>query len=212
MESINSIRAKSNVLHLGLDLNRFDVFQNTKKENVATLLWNHRWEYDKNPELFFETIFKLKNDGLHFKVIVLGESYKKSPPIFQKAKEVLHDEIIHFGYAKDWNTYARLLWKADIIPISSNQDFFGGSAVEAIYCKCFPILPNRLAYPEHIPTNFHLENLFSTPEEFFQKIKNAIINLHKIREVNYFRNFVGKYDWRNLVTKYDNALERVCQQ
>ena len=211
VENVALIEKKSSVLHLGMELNRFDIFSETKKEDAATLLWNHRWEYDKNPDLFFETMFRLKEEKVPFRLIVLGESYQKSPVIFQKAKTILKDEILHFGFAKNWETYAELLWKADILPVSSKQDFFGGSVVEAMYCKCFPILPNRLAYPEHIPIEYHLENLFSTPEDFFQKIKNAIFDLQKIRSSSPFQNFVARYDWKKIIAHYDNVLEKICQ-
>ena len=34
---------------------------NKQKNDCAVILWNHRWEYDKNPELFFTTLFDLDN-------------------------------------------------------------------------------------------------------------------------------------------------------
>ena len=37
---------------------------------------------------------------------------------------------------------------SDILPITSNQDFFGGSIIEAMYCETTPLLPKRLTYPE----------------------------------------------------------------
>ncbi len=211
LENIDLIKNKSRVLHLGMDLKRFDDFVKIKKEQEPILLWNHRWEYDKNPDLFFKTLFRLKKEAIPFKIIVVGESYKKSPPIFQKAKEILKDQIIHFGYAESWEKYAQLLSQADILPVSSNQDFFGGSVVEAMYCDCFPILPNRLAYPEHIPTSLHATHLYSTTDDFFIKIKNTIANWSKIKTVKTYQNFVAQYDWSNLATDYDNALEKICQ-
>ncbi|MEM6963201.1 MAG: DUF3524 domain-containing protein [Bacteroidota bacterium] len=211
LETVKTIENKSQVLHLGMCLKRFDALEKVERENVATLLWNHRWEYDKNPKLFFTTLFRLKKAGVPFRLLVVGESYQKCPPIFSEAKEILKEEIIHFGYAADWASYGRMLWQADILPVSSHQDFFGGSVIEAMYCKSFPILPNRLAYPEHIPPASHTSNLYSTPEEFFQKIKNAINNIERIRSANHFQNFVAQYDWSNLIAKYDNALDKVCQ-
>ena len=154
----------------------------------------------------------MKEEGVPFKLIVVGKSFKKSPSIFQKAKAILVEEIIHFGYAESWVEYAQLLWQADILPVSSNQDFFGGSVVEAMYCQCFPILPNRLAYPEHIPKQFHHQHLYSTTEDFFQKIKTAVVNLNHTEAANTYQNFVAKYDWSTLAVKYDNALEKICHQ
>lgn len=36
-------------------------------------------EHDKNPESFFRILFRLKEDGVNFKVSVLGESYSEYP-------------------------------------------------------------------------------------------------------------------------------------
>ena len=173
---------------------------------IRDRLWNHRWEYDKNPELFFKSLFQIKEEGLPFQLIVVGESFQKSPPIFEEAKEKLKDNIIHFGYAKDWETYAKLLWQADILPVTSNQDFFGGSVVEAMYCRCYPILPIRLAYREHVPEQLQTPHFYKTEEEFLQKIKLAIFKSNKNKETEILQNFVSRYDWSNLAALYDELL------
>ncbi|HAW81376.1 MAG TPA: DUF3524 domain-containing protein, partial [Balneola sp.] len=138
-DNIEIIREKSEVLHLGLDLKRFEDFRSSDKEknSEATILWNHRWEYDKNPEEFFETLYELKEKEVPFKLVVLGEQNDVNPPIFDEAKEKLKDEIIHWGYADSFDDYAKWLWRVDILPVTSNQDFFGGSLIEAMYCDCF---------------------------------------------------------------------------
>ena len=65
LDSVNIIRNKSSVLHLGMDLQRFEGCE-VEKEGKPLILWNHRWEYDKNPELFFSVLRKVKNDGYNF--------------------------------------------------------------------------------------------------------------------------------------------------
>ena len=70
---IDTIRAKSQALYLGVDLNRFKKVPKLAKLKVPLLLWNHRWEYDKNPKGFFEALFQLKKDGFKFKVAIIGE-------------------------------------------------------------------------------------------------------------------------------------------
>jgi glycosyltransferase involved in cell wall biosynthesis len=208
-DNIDVIREKSEVLHLGLDLKRFEDFRSSDKEkqSEATILWNHRWEYDKNPEEFFETLFELKKKEIKFKLVVLGEQNDVNPPIFDEAKEKLKDEILHWGYADSFDDYAKWLWRADILSVTSNQDFFGGSVIEAMYCDCFPLLPNRLAYPEHLPEELEREFLYEEGE-LPTRLETAIESVMGIRQVDY-QSIVKKYDWNELIEKYDTKLEEL---
>ena len=205
LKNVEKIQTKSRVLPLGMDLQRFMPFQQQAASIIPVLLWNHRWEYDKNPVLFFETLFKLKAEGLKFKLIVVGESYKKSPPVFNEAKNILAEEIRHIGYAPDFATYAKLLWQADILPVTSQQDFFGGSVVEAIYCGCYPILPKRLAYPEHLPVGMHPSHFYEHDHDFYNRLKLAVANKTFTSGFE-GKNVVEKYDWKMAINTYDEAL------
>ena len=69
--SVLDIRNKSSVLSLGLDLIRLDLNTIPRGDFIPIILWNHRWEYDKQPEVFFETLFRLKAEGIKFKLSVL---------------------------------------------------------------------------------------------------------------------------------------------
>ncbi|MCH2083214.1 MAG: DUF3524 domain-containing protein [Saprospiraceae bacterium] len=211
LDNIKRIEDKSKVLSLGLDLKSLSLY-NVQKHKNATLLWNHRWEYDKNPEEFFQLLFRLKEEKIEFKLIVLGESYKKSPAIFAEAKKRLADEIIHFGFAPSKEKYIQLLQEADILPVTGYQDFFGISVVEAIYAGCYPLLPNRLAYPQHIPEDKRQEHLYSSTEELYQKLKEAILNIDQIREVEKLSDFVARYDWSNLADIYDMTFSQIKQE
>lgn len=209
LDTIEHIASKCEVLHLGMDLKKMDAYRTTSTHNEAVLVWNHRWEYDKNPKSFFKALFRLQAEGIPFKLIVLGASYPKVPSIFAEAKTKLANHILHFGYVDDFANYAKWLWQADILPVTSHQDFFGGSVVEAIYCNCYPILPNRLAYVEHIPKTLHADYFYESEEAFYQKLKSNIIHIDKIRQKQLVANFVASYDWSNLVNDYDNLLEKI---
>jgi hypothetical protein len=51
------------------------------------ILWPHRWEHDKDPQLFFEIILKLKTDGVKFHLSVLGEQFSEVPAIFEAGED-----------------------------------------------------------------------------------------------------------------------------
>ena len=210
VQNVALIQAKSQVLYLGMDLQKLAKYQVEKETAFPLILWNHRWEYDKNPDLFFQTLFQLTAENIDFKLVVLGARYHKVPPIFTEAKERLQKNILHWGYADTYEDYAHWLWRANIFPVTSHQDFFGGSVVEALYSGAFPLLPQRLAYPEHIPTSLHSQYFYATPDQFFQKLKNAIqlfdVQREKVLNNGEVQNFVSRYDWITLRETYDKAL------
>ena len=82
-----------------------------------------------------------------------GSSFEKNVG----SKEEFEDEIIHFGYCEKPEDYKRYLLSSDIIPVTSIQEFFGISVMEAVYCNTYPVLPNRLTYPELFDYNENQE-------------------------------------------------------
>ena len=203
ISSIEKIAEKSQVLHLGMDLIKFDKHK-CKLNSKPLILWNHRWEYDKNPLDFFQALYRMQEEKLEFKVVVLGENFRKVPAEFEIAKDRLKEKIIYMGYVDSFKDYAEWLWKANILPVTSNQDFFGGSVVEAIYCNCFPLLPNRLAYPEHLPLSDDM--FYNNFEELCIRLKNLIVNFQDLYNVS---RYIRKYDWTILIDKYDKEFMEI---
>jgi len=210
IDLVDSIREKSSVLSLGLDLKKLDDFKIETTNDIPIILWNHRWEYDKNPNDFFKVLFRLKKEAIDFRLVVLGEKYQQSPPIFAAAKVYLKEEILHFGYAPDFATYAGWLWRADILPVTNFQDFFGGSIVEAIYANTYPILPNRLAYPAHIPEEHHPKHFYDgTEEQLYLKLKKLLNNFKNNPSAFRENNYVRHYDWRIFAPVYDDFFSKI---
>lgn len=189
---------------------------NPQSSPPPLLLWNHRWEYDKGPDEFFGTLIELKEEGLPFRLAVLGQSYSKAPPIFDTAKEKLEDRIVQWGYSE--NGYTHWLQRADCLPVTSRQDFFGGSVVEAMYHNCWPLLPDRLAYPEHIPEAFKGQCLY--PEgKFKETLRNYLTQYDPasgiVPTADHSKvsstaptpyNWVQHYDWEISADQYDVAF------
>lgn len=203
LDTIDLIESKSEVLYLGMDLKSL---ASAKKEfnRVPVLLWNHRWEYDKNPDDFFRALLNLGTKGFQFKLIVLGESFAKSPSIFKEAPKLLSEKLLHFGYAEDRGTYINLLQQADILPVSSNQDFFGGSIVEAIYAGAYPLLPDRLTYPELIPQELHEKYIYKNTME--EALEHLLMNWKTEYEQHDLQKHFQRFDWELIIKEYDSRL------
>jgi glycosyltransferase involved in cell wall biosynthesis len=208
-DAVDTLKAKSCVLPLGIDLGRFDGYRVERpREQAPLILWNHRWEYDKKPEDFFRALIILKNEGLEFEVAVLGESFGRGPAAFGQALSMLGDRLIQFGFVEESATYASWLWRADLIPVTSIHDFFGASVVEAVYCNTYPLLPGRLAYPEHIPQEHHGDHIYSDFDDLVARLRRGIGNIQQIRQTE-TQHFVRHYDWQTMAPKYDEFFDRI---
>lgn len=213
LNTIDEIKNKSSVLNIGLDLQKFDEFEIINKQRATLneyplILWNHRWEFDKNPDQFFSVLKALKENGVKFKLAVLGKSYKKQPEIFNSIKSSFENELVHFGYANSFKEYANWLQQADIIPITSNQEFFGISLIEAMYCNTFPLLPKRLSYPEHLPDYLHNTFFYEDEKQLKSKLQRLIFDIALPRKQN-IKQYIEKYNWQNMNAIYDKSFELI---
>ena len=213
LESVALIKGKSTVLPLGLDLRRLDHCRSEQPKDPSEpplILWNHRWEYDKNPKEFFTALFQLQEEGCPFEVAILGEAYRSAPSIFSEARQRLGERIIQYGYAKNFADYARWLWRADILPVHSKHDFFGASVVQALYCQCTPLLPRRLAYPEHLPEALHDRYLYHNFADLLGRLRELLNN--PVQKSEELRTHVAQYDWGELIGVYDDLFETLADK
>lgn len=148
---VDRLEARSRVLHVPLELPERVLVPDAPDPRGPVVLWNHRWEHDKNPEAFFAALFALEERGVPFRVIVCGQRFRKAPPIFAQARERLASRIEHWGYAKSREAYYALLNRAHIAVSTANHEFFGISMLEATHFGAYPLVPDRLAYPELFP-------------------------------------------------------------
>ncbi len=211
LHNIRLIEEKSYVLHLGMDLSFLDaqspeLGSQCRGHKVPIILWNNRWEFDKNPEDFFKVLDILAEKGLDFQIVVLGENFKRKPDIFEIAREKYGNRIQQFGYVESRNEYIRWLYSSDILPVTSNQDFFGMSVVEAVYCGVHPLLPRRLSYPEIFPPKMFPLNYYDTLEKLVEKLTELVSNPKLIRNID-FKEHLKKFAWENKAPEYDDFLE-----
>ncbi|MGD8413482.1 MAG: DUF3524 domain-containing protein [Candidatus Latescibacterota bacterium] len=211
---VAGLRSRSRVLRLGMDLSRFDRFgEGVPMHNPADgplVVWNHRWEYDKNPGELFEALRKLADEGVPYQLAVLGENFSQAPVEFLEAKDALGSRVVQFGYVEGFDTYARWLHSADVLPVTSHQDFFGASVVEAVYCGCRPLLPRRLAYPELIPEKFRDSVLYDDEEQFLDRLRESLLNPAPADDR--LRAAMLRFDWATMAPVYDEMLERLAAQ
>jgi glycosyltransferase involved in cell wall biosynthesis len=153
------LRAKSLIIHPGQDFSLIDQsITPGGKDKSPVIIWNHRWEHDKNPEQFFEALFELDRRQIDFKLVVMGESFRNQPAVFAEAREKLSHRILKFGYAESREEYGKWLRRGDVVLSTAGHEFFGISVIEAVRAGCRPLLPKRLSYPELFPVEYLYED------------------------------------------------------
>jgi len=206
LDSIETIRANSEILPLGLDLSSLDAAKSPRpRQGPPLILWNHRWEYDKGPADFFAALSELVKRGLNFEVALLGESFRNKPREFLEARDWLGPRIIQFGYTKNRQDYARWLWQSDIVVSAARHEFFGISVAEAMHCGCWPILPRRLVYPDLLPPAWHSDCLYDDLPGLTERLAWAIEHIDHVRQRNP-RPIVERYDWAQMGPVYDKKF------
>jgi glycosyltransferase involved in cell wall biosynthesis len=235
---IAEVRAKAEVLPVGCDLRRFDHTLTLRRPRPPSateqgvgsedtlgpeptagpsqglpplILWNQRWEYDKDPETFFRALYALADEGVSFRVALAGRSYRESAPEFETARERLGPRVIHFGHA-DEARYGALLRQADVVVSTALHEFFGVAIVEAIYCGCFPVLPRRLTYPELVPEAYHEACLYGDREGMLTRLRWALVEPDQARALAaQLRSAVARFDWAEMGPRYDEVMEGVAR-
>ena len=216
LRTVQRVRDKSDVLHLGLDLAALDQFAAPRSDGGPPIvLWNQRWEHDKNPEAFFRTMNRLDDAGCAFRLILAGERFEEQPPAFETAFRRYADRILHYGYAEDLEEYANLLHRADLVVSTSNHEFFGVAIMEAIRCGCHPLLPNRLTYPELIPKALHhpllhAPILYDSEDDLFEILRRILTGKERPLPESVLAEIPEPLAWPEQVVAYDALSETVA--
>ena len=210
---IEQIQAKAEVLHPGCmyppgpaNLSPWDFSQ------PPLIMWNHRWEFDKQPERFFSALDSVMSLDQEFRLALLGENFRVVPKPFLTVRQKFGGRVVQYGYEPSRETYKEWLRQGVVVVSTAIQENFGISVVEAIRHGCYPLLPNNLVYPELIPQDFHDDCLYSSQEELVEKLSLILAS------PGYFRgkreelaDHMEQYSWELVIGKYDDELDQLVR-
>lgn len=117
----------------------------------------------------------------------------------------LGPKVLRFGFCRDFADYARWLYASDILPVTSHQDFFGISILEAAFCGVLPLLPRRLTYPELFPESEFPDLFYADIDDLMARLQDMISG----KEINRREDIINqtrKYSWKNMIIRYDETL------
>jgi len=193
---VQALQAKSTVLYPGLDYRLIDGIRTPAEPRAPVIVWNHRWEHDKDPETFFHTLFDLADDGIDFHLIVLGQNFARCPAIFSEAREKMEKRILYFGYARKREEYITWLCRGNIVVSTARHEFFGLALLEAVRSGCRPIVPDGLSYRELFPRQYRYGE-----GELKEALIKAIYPLKPL-DGGTVSALTEKYAWQRLAGEY----------
>ncbi len=197
---LDRLRKKCVCLPPGIDFSEIDQAPKAGAGNARpVIVWNHRWEHDKNPEPFFESLFDLDCRSVDFGLVVMGQSFQDQPAVFARARQGLARRIMHFGTVSSRKEYAGWLRKSDVVVSTATHEFFGMAVLEAVRAGCRPLLPNRLSYPENYPEEFlYDEGVFT--ERLIQSLEQGRLPQTRSKELT------ERFSWSALADQYADIL------
>jgi glycosyltransferase involved in cell wall biosynthesis len=199
------IRRRSLVVHPGVDLPPPP--SDRRPGEPPIILWNHRWEFDKDPASFFRVCDQLRERRLPFRLVLLGESQQFVPKPFLAAKERLGAQMLHYGFVPSRARYLAWLARADLVISTALQENFGIAIVEAIAAGCYPLLPDALAYPEILPARLHARHLYRGLPDLVERCAALLRNPGQLAEGRAERRrAVERFAWERMVRKYDRLF------
>lgn len=198
--------------------NRYDYFQpvrkfKSKQEDL------HASFFDK---IFFGSIYShRKTNWTNGKVVALpappkdliykmhGE--KQFPissvcrPSIQKVNKRIEKYVekktgikIYRQDVETWRDYSWLLTCSDILLITTKEDTFNYTIIDAIRCGCIPVAPNTMCFPEILPRDY----LYNNEEELVEIINHILTMPYKERMIPILK----------CQSNVDNFFENICEE
>ncbi len=198
-------RARADVVPLGTDLAR-GTPRPLRAGAAPVILWNHRWEYDKDPERFVDALVELDRRGRDFEVRLLGQRFRSMPPAYARVVEALGERIVGDGFCADGAAYRAALDGAHIVASTARHEFFGLGTLEALRAGLYPVLPNALAYPELLPASAH-GLLYDPDGDVTDALEAALDALAVCGESPGWRTALvehtDRFSWSNVASSFD---------
>lgn len=209
--ALDAIERKTSVVPLGVELSDLERRAARTPDQPPLILWNHRWEYDKDPETFFRVLGRLADRQLAFRVAVAGECFGRVPAVFGRAREALGARVVQWGYLPSRSEYAALLARSDVVVSTALQENFGISLVEAAFAGAHPLAPRRLSYPEVIPAELHAACLYGDEGELEDRLAALLRGTASPVPPAQLRALLVRHRWEERAAAFDDLISEVFE-
>jgi len=178
---------------------------------VPRVLWNQRWDHDKNPRAVFAALLALAREGVEFTLALAGERQNPDKSAFADLLDPMADRIDHRGFVPDAE-YHPLLVGSDVVVSAADHEFFGIAIVEAIAAGATPVLPDRLSFPELIEPQWH-EHVLYSDGALRSRLRQVLADVPRVRaQTNGLRQSMSRFSASHAAHSHDAAVDRLLNE
>lgn len=162
-----------------------------KRENI--ILFSHRWDYEKRPNIFVDMMNNLYKKRKDFKVYITTSRKK-----FRSNQQWLIDKLnlAKFPYKIFANInkqeYYQLVSQSKVFVSTTIEENFGYCLLESMTLGCTPVVPNKYSHPEIL--EFDKRFLYNDKKEAIKMISSFLDNPISVLK---------------LAEKYNDSLSRI---
>jgi len=188
---VETIKSKSAVLPVVVN-----PIESAATKNKKLILWNHRWEYDKAPQVFTDALLKLNKTHADFEMALLGSRPVVKPEALIKIENLLGNKIVVNGKVSK-KEYEYYLARASIVVSTAIHEFQGLSMLEAVSAGAVPLVPDDLCYREQYNSDYRYKP--GDSDALAEKLLACLTTLPDVPDVSgwYGEKIAG--DWRQLL-------------
>lgn len=151
------LKSKSEVLPVAINPVAINPVKNMQAKNKKLILWNHRWEYDKAPQVFADALLQLNKINPDFELALLGSRPKVMPDALLLIEKNFSDKII-INEKVSADGYKQYLSQSAIVVSTAIHEFQGLSVLEAISAGAVPLVPDGLCYQEQYAEQYRYKS------------------------------------------------------
>ena len=184
------------------------------ESGILTIGWVARWEHDKRPDILVSAIETLIDQGLPFRLVLLGADFGERNPSYCDLLELAGERVLHAGFVESRAEYFSWLQAIDIVVSTAAHEFFGIAILEAVAAGAYPLVPERLAYPEvfELATNPHRQRYFYPDDGLAERLRALILDPSTIEQQRLdIGQLASRYEWSAIAARMDRLIEGVAE-
>jgi glycosyltransferase involved in cell wall biosynthesis len=141
-----------------------------------------------------------------FRLALAGERPTDPPEAFERLRLRLGDRLLAYG-GLSRPDYVGLLRRSDVVVSTARHELFGIAVCEAAAAGAAPVLPDRLSYPEVLPSSVRYADL----DGMVDAVARLLQDPDERREAAERCGVEARrFDWRRVAPAYDEMFERIA--